>query len=201
MSNLARFCLAGATVLLISINVTFAKNQSMETKLREAFEAGKLPGLHGVLILREGEVFAEAHFSGKDERWAQPLGNRRHDAQSLHDLRSVTKPIVGLLYGIALSEGKVPELETAILDQFPKFADLAKNEKRRAILIRHVLSMKMGTEWNEDLPYSNPKNSEVAMELAEDRYRFVLDRPMINEPGDYWVYNGGAVATDCKDNQ
>ena len=58
--------------------------------------------------------------------------------------------------------------------------------------------MKMGTEWNEDLPYSDPKNSEIAMEYAEDRYRFVLDRPMVNEPGDWWTYHGGAVAVIAK---
>ena len=32
------------------------------------------------------------------------------------------------------------------------------------------------------------------MEMAKDRYRFVLDRPMVNEPGDWWTYNGGTTA-------
>lgn len=32
------------------------------------------------------------------------------------------------------------------------------------------------------------------MENAPDRYRFVLDRPMVAEPGTQWTYDGGAVA-------
>lgn len=170
----------------------------MDTSLEKAFEAGQLKGLHSVLIIHKGKVFAEKYFSGKDEHWGMPLGMRKHGPKTLHDLRSVTKPIVGLLYGIALAEGKVPNINESILSQFSMFSDLTNDGKRKEILIRHVLSMKMGTEWNEDLPYSNPKNSEIAMEYAKDRYRFVLDRPMVNKPGDYWVYNGGAVALIAK---
>jgi CubicO group peptidase (beta-lactamase class C family) len=60
--------------------------------------------------------------------------------------------------------------------------------------VAHALSMTLGTEWDESLPYSDPRNSEIAMELAADRYRFVLDRPIVAEPGSRWVYNGGATA-------
>jgi CubicO group peptidase (beta-lactamase class C family) len=42
--------------------------------------------------------------------------------------------------------------------------------------------------------YSDPRNSEIAMERAADRYRFVLERPLVAEPGSRWVYHGGATA-------
>ena len=32
------------------------------------------------------------------------------------------------------------------------------------------------------------------MDLAPDRYRFVLNQPLVMEPGKRWMYNGGAVA-------
>ena len=162
--------------------------------LIEAVEAGRLSGLHAVIVRYEGETIAEAYFPGEDERWGQALGRRDHGAQSLHDIRSVTKSVVGLLYGIALAEGKVPPPEASLLDQFPDHADLAADPERRAMTVGHALSMKMGTEWKEELPYSDPRNSEIAMELAEDRYRFALDRPMVSKPGAHWTYNGGAVA-------
>ncbi len=171
-----------------------ARNLELEQKIKSAFEAGELSGLHSVLVMLEGEVFAEVYLEGPDEKWGKPLGKRQHDPTTLHDLRSVTKSIVGLLYGIALAEGLVPEIDECLVCQFPEYQDLAADPERRKILIRHALSMRMGTEWNEDLPYSNPKNSEIAMELAEDRYRFVLDRPMVQEPGEGWTYNGGATA-------
>jgi CubicO group peptidase (beta-lactamase class C family) len=32
------------------------------------------------------------------------------------------------------------------------------------------------------------------MEKAPDRYRFILERPVVAEPGTQWIYSGGAVA-------
>lgn len=51
----------------------------------------------------------------------------------------------------------------------------------------------MGLEWDEERPYTDPANSEIAMERASDRYRFILDRPIVAEPGGRWIYSGGAV--------
>jgi len=54
--------------------------------------------------------------------------------------------------------------------------------------------MCMGMEWDESRPYTDPLNSEIAMEQAPDRYRFILDRPLLGPPGAQWIYSGGAVA-------
>ena len=54
--------------------------------------------------------------------------------------------------------------------------------------------MTLGAAWNEQLPYTDPANSEIAMEMAADRIRFVLSRPMEAEPGARWTYSGGATA-------
>lgn len=176
----------------------FGEDRPMEQALDAAFENGDLKGLHAVYAERRGEVLAERYYAGRDERWGQDLGERVHGPDALHDVRSVTKSIVGLLYGIALEAGKVPPLNASVLASFPQYADLAQEPQRRAIQVRHLLSMQMGTEWNEDLPYTDPRNSEIAMEMAEDRYRFVLDRPMVRSPGEAWDYNGGAVALVAK---
>jgi len=176
----------------------FARNNELEDKLKKAFAAGDFPGLHSVLVMREDTILAEAHFPGNDESWGVPLGDRIHGSDSLHDLRSVTKSLVGLLYGIALQEGIVPDINEPLIDQFPEYKDLASDSQRQSILVRHALSMTMGTEWNEDLPYTDSNNSEIAMEMAADRYRFVLDRPLIHKPGKQWTYNGGATAIIAK---
>ena len=55
--------------------------------------------------------------------------------------------------------------------------------------------MTMGTEWDEfSIPYTDPANSETAMDSATDRYRYVLDRAIVMEPGQRWTYCGGATA-------
>ncbi len=163
-------------------------------RIAKAFAAGDLQGLHGLVVIRRGKLVWEQYFQGVDEIWGTGRGVVDFNASERHDLRSVTKSIVGLLYGIALEAGLVPAPDTVLLDAFPDYGDLAADPARRQLTITHVLSMTMGTEWNESLPYTDPRNGEIAMERAHDRYRFVLERPIVKPPGESWTYSGGATA-------
>jgi CubicO group peptidase (beta-lactamase class C family) len=89
-------------------------------------------------------------------------------AERSHELRSVSKSIVGLLYGIALREGKVPALDAPLLAQFPDYTDLPDLEQRRRWTIRHAITMTLGLEWNEDISYDDPRNGQTAMDRAAD---------------------------------
>ncbi|EFO30847.1 beta-lactamase [Roseibium sp. TrichSKD4] len=183
-----------AIILFGVFSMQSVNAEDLNTELKAAFEKGELPGLHGAMAEYQGKLLAEVYFEGEDERWGQSIGSVKHGPETLHDLRSVTKSVVGLLYGIALGEGKVPEPSTALYDQFPEYPDLANDPERGGILIEHVLSMQMGLEWNEDLPYSDPRNSEIAMEMAQDRFRYILEQPIREAPGQSWIYSGGAAA-------
>lgn len=163
-------------------------------KLDEAIAAGELPGLHNIVIASGGRLILERYLIGVDQRWGTPLGEVMFTPQTLHDLRSVSKSIVGLLYGIALRAGKVPPVDAPLLAQFPDYPDLARDPQRAALKVSHVLTLTSGLEWNEDVPYDDPANSEIGMERAPDRYRFILDRPFVTEPGTRWIYSGGATA-------
>ncbi|MHA7777497.1 serine hydrolase domain-containing protein [Roseibium sp. M-1] len=163
-------------------------------KLCAGVEAGLLPHLHVVLAERGGETVLESYGSGPDENWGRSIGDVTFDAGTLHDLRSVTKSIVSLLYGIALERGEVPKLDTPILDLFQDYQDLAADPDRRRRTVEHALTMSLGMEWDENLPYTDPENSEIAMEMAADRYRYILERKLIAEPGTQWTYSGGATA-------
>ncbi len=155
---------------------------------------GRFAGLHSVLLVRHGKLVLERYYEGEDEVRGRPRGTVDFSPEDLHDLRSVTKSIVGLLYGIALAEDNVPSLDTPLLDAFPEYADLADDPQRQRMTVAHALSMQLGTEWDESPSYADPRNSEIAMDRAPDRYRYVLDRPMVAEPGTRWTYNGGATA-------
>ena len=152
-------------------------------RLDAAVRRGNLANLHAALVVRRGKLVLERYYAGRDERRGGPLGVVTFGPEVKHDLRSISKSVVGLLYGIALAEGRVPALDQPIVDQFPAYADLARDPQRRRLTIAHVLSMTLGTEWDETLPYTSPRNSEIAMEMAPDMLRFVLDRPIVAEPG------------------
>lgn len=167
--------------------------QSMNDSLKAAVAANELSGLHAAMATLGDSALGEVYFTGADESWGVPLGDVDHGPGTLHDLRSVTKSVTGLLYGIALDQGLVPAPDAPLYAQFPAYADLATPE-RADILVEHALSMQMGLHWDESLPYTDPKNSEIAMELAEDRYRFVLEQELRHPPGEVWTYSGGATA-------
>jgi CubicO group peptidase (beta-lactamase class C family) len=163
-------------------------------RLDAAVKRGELANLHAVIVARHGKLVLERYYAGRDERRGEPLGVVTFGPEVKHDLRSISKSIVGLLYGIALAEGRVPALDQPLVDQFPAYADLARDPQRRRLTIAHALTMTLGTEWDEMLPYTSPRNSEIAMEMAPDMLRFVLDRPIVAEPGSRWTYNGGCSA-------
>ena len=175
---------------------TFAAPADFDRRLAEARQAGKIDGLHALLVSKGGKTLFEYYGKGADERWGEPLGTITFGPEVIHDLRSVSKSVVGLLYGIALAEGKVPSPEAKLYAQFPQYADLAAQPGRDKLTMAHVLSMTLGLEWDElTVPYgSDLRNSEIAMVAAPDRFRYILSLPIVTEPGSKWIYCGGATA-------
>ncbi|MEU4366730.1 serine hydrolase domain-containing protein [Micromonospora chersina] len=166
----------------------------MRDRLDEALQAGKVDGLHAVVAVRDGQTLLEHYGAGKDFAWGDSLGVVEFGPETLHDIRSVTKSVTVLLYGIALGEGLVPAPAEPLLPLFPQYPDLAADPQRARLTVEHALTMSLGVEWREDLPYNSPANAEIAMELAPDRYRYVLERPIVEPPGAGWTYCGGATA-------
>ncbi|MEU4830129.1 serine hydrolase domain-containing protein [Streptosporangium sp. NPDC023615] len=169
-------------------------SRALTDRLARAVEQDRVPGLHAVVVAHRGRVVLEHYGEGEDLRLNEPLGHVRFTPDTLHDVRSVTKGVVGLLYGIALADGRVPEPREPLLRHFPEYPDLAEDPRRAALTVEHALTMTLGLEWNEDAPYTSAANDEVAMELAPDRCRYVLERPIVEEPGVRRSYCGGATA-------
>ena len=167
----------------------------LEARLDKALQEKRIWNLHGVVVIRGHRLVLERYFEGNDNARGRPLGQVEFKLETLHDLRSVSKSIVGLLYGIALAGGKVPPPDAPLLTSFPEYAGLTGTGGRERLTIHHVLTMTMGIDWDEtSIPYSNPANSEIAMDAAPDRYRYILERSIIGEPGKRWTYCGGATA-------
>ena len=170
------------------------KSDRLRESLHRTLESGQAPGLHAVVVVRHGDALLEHYGCGEDSAWNVPLGVVAFGPGTLHDIRSVTKSITGLLYGIAHGRGVVPDPADPLLRQFPQYPDLAADAPRARLTVEHALTMSLGLEWKEDIPYTSPDNAEIAMELAPDRCRYVLERPIAEEPGARWAYCGGATA-------
>jgi CubicO group peptidase (beta-lactamase class C family) len=166
-----------------------------EVRLNSAIEwlDGFRPGnVHGILVVRRGALVFEHYRCGPDQIWDRTVPNAEHGPTTRHDLRSVTKSVLSLLFGIALDRGLVRDPDASVFDHFPEYEDLRTPEKAR-ISLRHLLMMSSGQEWNEYIPYSDPNNSEMAMLRSGDRWRFALQAELVAAPGSIWNYSGGCT--------
>lgn len=157
--------------------------------------AGK-GGLHGLVIERHGKLLAEVYRTAHD----QPMdrfygamnpfgGDTAFGPAVLHDTRSVSKSVVGMLVGIELGKGVLGPVERPVLDFLPELADLA-TPQRRAINLAHLLSMSSGLDWDEGgLP-----NDETRLYWKAAPDHFVFDRDVVHTPGDTFGYDSGGVA-------
>lgn len=151
--------------------------------------AGEFPNTHALLIEHDGALVLEQYFSGSDERWGNPLGQRAMGPDSLHDLRSVSKSVTSILVGMALSGDLHGAVERPLRDYLPAEA---AGTVSPAITLHHALTMTAGLEWNEmTVPYTDPTNDEIAMYASTDPVASVLSHPMAHEPGTTWYYSGG----------
>ena len=120
-------------------------------RLDKAIADKRIWNFHSVVVVRKGRLVFERYFEGEDKvRGSRPVGVVSFKPDTLHDLRSVSKSIVGLLYGIALAAGKVPGPEDAADGScFPNTPISRPIPTRSRWTLHHVLSMTMGTDWNE----------------------------------------------------
>ena len=143
---------------------------------------------HGVVVARHGALVYEQYFAG--DMYGYVVKN---NANTLHDIASITKGVVGLLIGIAFDRGWLSDLDTPIVSFFPEYADLRTPEKDR-ITLRHLLAMTSGLDWPERaISIDNWENIVRQGHSASDPYRFVLARPVETTPGTAWNYNSGGV--------
>ncbi len=162
---------------------------AIEAQLR----GGEFFGVHSVVVLHRGETIAEWHRAGRDSSIFVDYGEVTFTPNRLHDIRSITKNVVGLLIGIARGEGALEDLDAPVVDFFPEYAALVTADRRR-ITLRHMLTMTSGFAWDErTYPYSDPRNSEIAMATSGDPYRYVLTQPIAAAAGDRFTYSGGDV--------
>lgn len=135
---------------------------------------GDIDRLRSLLVVREGKLVFERYYHG----WT---------ADTLADVRSVTKSIVSTLVGLALQDGFVHSLDDPITDYLhaPEFP---VRPEHGAITVRHLLTMTGGFDWDED-----DTNIYSDWVRSSDQVAFVLNRQVSSTPGSTFLYNSAAV--------
>jgi CubicO group peptidase (beta-lactamase class C family) len=119
--------------------------------------------------------------------------NVTFDADTLHDMKSVSKSVASLAVGIAIDRGLIGSVNEPIFSFFPELSNLRSPEKDRIQLV-HTLTMSMGLKWVEATPATGDyNNDEARMHMAWDPCRYVLGLPVTAPAGQEFFYNTGAL--------
>ena len=131
------------------------------------------PYIQGLLVARHGRLALEEYFYG-------------FDRDRPHDSRSSGKTLTGTLVGIALDHGAKFRLESPIYSLFPEYKDFANSDPRKQkITVEDLLTMDSGFAC-DDTDDDSPGNEDTmqSQDKQPDWYKYTLDLPMMDEPGD-----------------
>jgi CubicO group peptidase (beta-lactamase class C family) len=80
-----------------------------------------------------------------------------------------------------------------VLDLFADRQVANLDARKKAMTLEHLLTMSSGLEWPESgNAYTTLDNPYIRMMRSPDWVQFVLDRPMVQQPGATFNYNSGA---------
>ena len=191
-----------------AIPAKFDDGWSVAAPSEQGFDAAALCGaldpatldqanIHSMLVERHGKLVAEIYREGSDRSIYSLFARRTtFDPSKQHDMRSVSKSIVGLLAGIAIADGAI-SLSAPVLDYFPELADL-RTPERNAIKVEHLLTMSSGLHWEETLAtYGGLANDETHLYWAWNPDRLVLSRALDAPPGTRFVLSCRSLASMC----
>jgi CubicO group peptidase (beta-lactamase class C family) len=143
-----------------AVGLSIEKLGAMERAIR----AGDFPKLTSVAIARRGKLVYEAYFG-------------ETDAATLHNTRSVTKTVAGMLLGIAIHKGLIPGVDTPLTSFFSDKRPFSNPDPRKEkITLEDLLTMSSALEcndWEDD-----SRGNEERMYVEKDWVKFTLDLPV-----------------------
>jgi len=78
---------------------------------------------------------------------------------NLHTMQSVTKTITSVITGVAMHRDEFrAEMDAPILQFFDISTIKNLDDRKRRVTLRDLLTMRSGLDWDEDVPYYDPRN-------------------------------------------
>jgi len=120
---------------------------------------------HRMIILRHGHIILDITF------YPFAKGVR-------HDVASACKIVPGLLIGIAIDQGFIGSVDDQVLSYFPDREIANRDARKEAMTIANLLAQRSGIDFSR----------ADEMGSSPDWVQWILDQPMISEPGEDYEY-------------
>jgi CubicO group peptidase (beta-lactamase class C family) len=165
-------------------------------------------GLYGLvdhfLLLRHGRVVADHRFvhdydaiaarydtANHQYNYDHPAWHPYYRDTWLHSLQSVTKSVMSAALGIAIDEGLLARVDIPVLQFFHDYEQDRSDPRWASVTLADFLTMRSGIRWNTSGGYGTGVHSTDLLEASEEWIQFVLDQPMVADPGTVFLYNDG----------
>jgi len=170
-----------------SLNYTPMENWRVSTPEQQGIDSEQLANvfdfvkeneinIHSLLLIRNGYLVLEAYFYPNSKG-------------IVHDVASVTKSITSILIGIAIDKGYIKSVHQPILDFFPGRTIANFDDRKKRLTIEHLLIMRTGFCRN----FLDGERQLDDMRQTDDWVQFMLDQPMLTEPGTEFAYCTGGT--------
>jgi len=147
--------------------------------LKARIQDGTFRKVDSILVVKDGMILVEEYFNG-------------YDRNQLHEIRSATKSFGSALMGIAIDLGYITGVQDKLYAYFDNRQPFQNWEGRKnKITLKNILNMSTGLE-SDDMDSQSAGNEDNVMQAA-DIVRFMLDLPIIHEPGEHWAYSTGSA--------
>jgi CubicO group peptidase (beta-lactamase class C family) len=180
--SIYKSAICGALLTCFSLPTALPAAENPQWQSLIAVEKVAPNNIHSVLVSHRGKVVAEQYYRGTD----RPMGDWRTQEKlftenDLHDMRSISKTMIGLAVGIAIDEGKIPSVNMPVA-------------QRPELQVSHLLSMTTGLQWNESVgTYGTLANNETQLFFRPWRTNYVLGKERLHLPGTVFNYSGGST--------
>ncbi len=130
--------------------------------------AEELGFVDAIIVIRNGYLVAEEYYNGYSSNMA-------------HQIWSCTKSFMSALIGITFDNGLIESLDKKVMDYFPEYVYPGMDERFYDVTIRHLLTMRMGIDIEE--------NNLIPVVQKSDWVWETFRLPLLYDPGSKFAYN------------
>jgi len=126
-----------------------------------------------LIVIRNGKIVAEGYCRNED------------DYKRLNNIKSATKSVTSILFGIAIQEEKIDSnLNENLHHYFPEYT--SKYPDKNEITVHNILTMQSGIEFSNQI-----HTGELLVDKPESSLDYILSKPIAFEQGSIFDYHDG----------
>jgi len=131
------------------------------TQLINRIKNGKHGDIHSILICKNGKLVLEEYFALRGKISGSFI--TKVFRNKVHQLSSTTKGVFSALFGIAIDEGLIPDVDEHIYKYLPQYGT-SFTEKSMQIKVKDMLTMRAGWEWEQfKYQWNDPRDNAAGM--------------------------------------